>query len=260
MRGSFATAVLLAQGVAAFPGFHSFAGLLHRQTKAPKAPAKPWGFFVNNTIYQPVGNESLTYPRFAELLDGTILATSPLGGRRPGSGPAAFPIFESKDGGASWKWISNITDQVNGWGLGSQPALAELTEPLGGYPNGTILASGNSASRNGTHIDLYASLDKGKTWSFVSNVAKGGRPNVTNGADPICTFPSHIVGRRKALTVNSRGALPAVRPPRAAAVPLYLERNTNWVAGCTTTRWCATTAISEIASTGKSSHTRSPRT
>jgi len=183
MRGTLAAAVLLAQGAVAFPGL---SGLFHRQPKAPKAAPKPWGFFVNNTIYQPVANESLTYPRFAELLDGTILATSPLGGRRP----AAFPIFESKDGGASWKWISNITDQVNGWGLGSQPALAELTEPLGGYPNGTILASGNSASRNGTHIDLYASLDKGRTWSFVSNVAKGGRPNVTNGADPICTSPS----------------------------------------------------------------------
>jgi hypothetical protein len=180
MRGTLIAAVLLAHEVSAFPGLASLASLFHRQTA--KESAKPWGFFVNNTIYQTVGNESMTYPRFTQLMDGTILATSPLGGRRP----PGFPIFESKDGGASWTWVSNITDQVNGWGLGSQPALAELTEPIGDYPNGTILASGNSASRNGTHIDLYASLDKGRTWSFVSNVAKGGRPNVTNGADPIC--------------------------------------------------------------------------
>ena len=97
----------------------------------------------------------------------------------------SFPVFESKDGGATWKWISNITDQVNGWGMGAQPALMELLEPMGGFEPGTILASGNSASGNGTRIDLYASIDKGYHWQFVSHVAQGGRPNTTNGADPI---------------------------------------------------------------------------
>jgi hypothetical protein len=61
----------------------------------------------------------------------------------------------------------------------------ELREPLGGYEAGTILASGNSWSGNGTRIDLYASEDKGASWEFVSHVAAGGRPNTTNGADPI---------------------------------------------------------------------------
>ena len=163
------------QGAAGFP---TFAGLLHRQAK--ESP-KPFSFFVNNTIYQTTGNESVTYPRFTELRDGTILATTSLRGRSP----AFFPIFESKDGGASWTWISNVTDVVNGWGLGAQPALAELTEPIGSYASGTVLASGNSASKNGTHIDLYASPDKGRSWSFVGNIAKGGAPNTTNGADPI---------------------------------------------------------------------------
>jgi len=142
---------------------------------------KPYGFFVNNTIYQPTGNQSVFYPRFAELQDGTILATTSLLGVSPGY----FPIFESKNGGASWKYISNLTDQVNGWGMSAQPALAELTEPLGNYEAGTILGSGNSWSNNGTRIDLYASTDKGRTWEFVSHVAQGGRPNTTNGANPI---------------------------------------------------------------------------
>ncbi|KAH9908895.1 glycoside hydrolase family 93 protein [Xylariomycetidae sp. FL2044] len=142
----------------------------------------PWGFFVNNTIYQPTAGQSITYPRFAELRDGTILATASLSG----PSPAYFPVFESLDGGASWSYISNVTDQANnGWGMSAQPALAELTEALGGYAAGTILAAGNSWSDEGTRIDLYASTDRARTWEFVSRVAEGGRPNTTNGADPI---------------------------------------------------------------------------
>ncbi|KAK3372307.1 Sialidase [Podospora didyma] len=142
---------------------------------------EPFGFFNNNTIYQTSGNQSITYPRFAEAQDGTIFATASLSG----PSPSYFPIFESKDGGASWKWISNITDTQNGWGLSAQPALAELTEPLGGFEAGTILASGNSWSKNGTRIDLYASTDQARSWKFVSHVAEGGPPNTTNGATPI---------------------------------------------------------------------------
>jgi len=140
-----------------------------------------WGFFTNNTIYKPTGNETLTYPRYAELQDGSIIATTSLNGHSPNY----FPVFISKDGGASWEHVSDIHDTVNGWGLGAQPALTELREPMGGFEAGTVLASGNSASRNGTHIDLYASTDKAKTWKFVANIAKGGAPNTTNGATPI---------------------------------------------------------------------------
>ncbi|KAH6914097.1 Sialidase [Coprinopsis sp. MPI-PUGE-AT-0042] len=149
-------------------------------SKPPQAP-KPWGFFTNNTIYQTTGSESITYPRFVELTDGTIIATASLSGHSPGY----FPIFESKNGGATWKYISNLTDQVNGWGMSAQPALAELTKLLGGFPAGTILGSGNSWSNTGTRIDLYASTDKARTWKFVSRIAEGGRPNTTNGATPI---------------------------------------------------------------------------
>jgi len=142
---------------------------------------KPWGFFVNNTIFETTGNQSVTYPRYVELHDGTIVATTSFSGPKP----AYFPIFSSRDGGATWTYVSNFTDQVNGWGMTAQPALAELTEPLGGYPAGTILGAGNSWSNNGTRIDLYASRDRARTWEFVSHVAMGGRPNTTNGATPI---------------------------------------------------------------------------
>jgi len=116
-----------------------------------------------------------------ELDDGTTLATTSFSGHTP----SYFPVFESKDGGATWKYISNLTDQVNGWGMTAQPALAVLHEPMGGYEAGTILGSGNSWSNNGTRIDLYASRDRARTWEFVSHIAEGGRPNTTNGATPI---------------------------------------------------------------------------
>jgi len=56
---------------------------------------------------------------------------------------------------------------------------------MGKYPKGTVLASGNSADSSSTNIDLYASPNKGKNWEFVSNVARGGPPNTTNGATPV---------------------------------------------------------------------------
>jgi hypothetical protein len=171
-------------------GFHALTVNAQAQTRFP---------FLNNTvIHQPNrGLEEYIYPRYVELLDGTILVTV---SRRDyvetGNDPvddAYFPVFSSSDGGVSWDWISNITDQVNGWGMGAQPALVELTEPIGDYEEGTILASGNSwkgfdeddPEAGGTKIDVYASMDKGASWEFVSHVAQGGPPNTTNGATPI---------------------------------------------------------------------------
>ncbi|KAH8170072.1 BNR/Asp-box repeat domain protein [Sarocladium implicatum] len=140
--------------------------------------------FANRIIYTPPDGTLLLYPRVTELSDGTILATIGWRGDSPADLPY-FPVFASKDGGWTWKHISNITDQVNGLGMTAQPALAELPYAIGDYPKGTVLASGNSWSNSSTNIDLYASPDKGKTWEFVSNVARGGGPNTTNGADPI---------------------------------------------------------------------------
>ncbi|KAH8799163.1 Sialidase, partial [Xylogone sp. PMI_703] len=151
---------------------------------SPLRGPQPWGLFNQNVIYQPPVGQNIEYPRYVQLQDGTLLATATLSGFNP----QFFPVFQSKDGGASWKWISNITDQVNGWGLQAQPALVELTESLGGYAKGTILASGNSEKRGtggGTRIDLYASKDKARSWEFVSHIAMGGPPNTTNGATPV---------------------------------------------------------------------------
>lgn len=74
---------------------------------------EPFSFFARKTIYNPPEGQRVMYPRDVELQDGTILVTSLL----IGVDPAFFPVFQSKDGGVSWKWISNITDQANSWGM-----------------------------------------------------------------------------------------------------------------------------------------------
>lgn len=154
--------------------------------------ANHFPYLNGTTIAQPTkGEVQYIYPRYVELLDGTILVTvsrrefAQPKNQKAAAAAAFFPVFSSADGGSSWDYIGNVTDQVNGWGLGAQPALVELTEPIGDYAEGTVLAAGNSWSDKGTHIDVYASTDKGATWKFVSNVAKGGPPDTTNGATPI---------------------------------------------------------------------------
>jgi hypothetical protein len=145
------------------------------------APA-PFGFFTNNTIFPTAGtNGSVSYPRFTQLENGDIVATTAYSGPRPGY----FPIYKSTDGGASWKHMSDLHDTVEGVGFGIQPAITHLTSAIGKYPAGTILAGGNIFGANFTKIDMYASTDGAKTWKFVSNVAMGGRANTTNGATPV---------------------------------------------------------------------------
>ncbi|KUL32152.1 RICIN domain-containing protein [Streptomyces regalis] len=104
--------------------------------------------------------------------DGTMLATF----EQYTSGTPVFPIYRSTDGGNSWTQISNIADTHNGSGLRYQPFLYELPTAIGNFPAGTILAAANSipADLSTTGIDLYASTDHGVTWSFVSEITKGG--------------------------------------------------------------------------------------
>ncbi|KAJ5565770.1 Neuraminidase [Penicillium sp. DV-2018c] len=161
----------------------------------PSSPApKPWSTFAKNEIFQPDSSHSVLYPRQVELSDGTLLATASYGGdKKP-----YFPIFSSADGGATWDWISNMTDQVNGLGMAAQPALAELPFAVGDFPAGTVLASGNSWGGESTNIDIYASQDKGHTWKFVSNVARGSGPSTENGNpciwEPFIQFFNHTIG------------------------------------------------------------------
>lgn len=145
-------------------------------------------FFNNKVIFTPPTNYTdprVLYARTVELSDGTLLATWENYSPEPPS--VYFPIYQSKDSGVSWRQISKITDQVNNWGLRYQPFLYELPRPFGGFPAGTVLAAGNSipTDLSLTKIDVYASVDGGLTWKFVSSVASGGRAVPNNGEMPV---------------------------------------------------------------------------
>ncbi|KAK5115192.1 hypothetical protein LTR85_009950 [Meristemomyces frigidus] len=98
-----------------------------------------------------------------------------------------FPIYQSLDLGATWSERSRVYDQANGWGLRYQPFLYELPEAIGNFSAGTILLAGNSIPNDlsETQIDLYASTDKGYTWTFVSHIAHGGEALPDNGLTPV---------------------------------------------------------------------------
>ncbi|KAJ3815192.1 hypothetical protein F5876DRAFT_72215 [Lentinula aff. lateritia] len=57
----------------------------------------------------------------------------------------------------------------------------------GGIPAVTIICAGNSipAHSSATQIDLYASTDKGLSWTFVSHIASGGVAEPVNGDTPV---------------------------------------------------------------------------
>jgi hypothetical protein len=148
----------------------------------------PFSTFSNVTVFTPPSNYTdpqVLYARTVELENGVLLATWE--NYSPEPPLVYFPIFESCDGGETWKEISRIHDQVNGWGLRYQPFLYELPARVGKFPKGTILASGNSipTDLSLTRIDVYASRDKGYTWEFVSNVAAGGAAIPNNGVPAI---------------------------------------------------------------------------
>ncbi|MFF8970296.1 RICIN domain-containing protein [Streptomyces sp. NPDC014995] len=143
------------------------------------------------TLYTPPADAPAPgslYPRGLRLryngsANGTLLATF----EQYTNGTPVFPIYRSTDNGTSWTRISEVADTQNGWGMRWQPELFELPRAMGGFPAGTILAAGDSvpADRGGSKIDLYASTDRGQTWSFVTNIATGGRAISSNGYTPV---------------------------------------------------------------------------
>ncbi|KAF2179050.1 glycoside hydrolase family 93 protein [Zopfia rhizophila CBS 207.26] len=144
--------------------------------------------FSKVTIFTPPSNYTdprVLYARTTQLPDGDILATWENYSPEPPT--VYFPIYRSSDNGYTWKEISRVQDQVNGWGLRYQPFLYVLPEALGGYPAGTVLLSGSSipTDLSRTQIELYASRDKGLTWEFVSHIAAGGRAVPNNGLTPV---------------------------------------------------------------------------
>ncbi|MFH8655191.1 RICIN domain-containing protein [Streptomyces afghaniensis] len=145
----------------------------------------------SQTMYTPPSgapSPGSLYPRVLRLqhngsANGTLLSTF----EQYTSGKPVFPIYRSTDNGNSWSKLSDVADTQNGWGMRWQPELFELPTAIGDFPAGTILAAGDSvpSDRSATKIDLYASTDRGQTWSFVTNIATGGAAFDTNGNTPV---------------------------------------------------------------------------
>ncbi|MDX2547443.1 RICIN domain-containing protein [Streptomyces sp. WI04-05B] len=145
----------------------------------------------SQTMYTPPSNAPSPgsfYPRELRLqhngsANGTLLSTF----EQYTTGTPVFPIYRSTDNGNAWTKISDVADTQNGWGMRWEPELFELPAAMGDFPAGTILAAGASvpADRSAIKIDVYASLDRGQTWTFVSNVATGGAAYDTNGNTPV---------------------------------------------------------------------------
>ncbi len=101
-------------------------------------------------------------------------------------GAAGFQIFRSDDDGHTWYRHSTVpgADGAAGWWL--QPHLYELPRAFAGLPKGAVLCAGNSLGNfSSTKIELYASVDGGVTWEFLSTVAEGGPPIPENGNTPV---------------------------------------------------------------------------
>lgn len=90
----------------------------------------------------------------------------------------ALPVYESLDDGQTWspEPVSWVRDAVRpDWGLRYQPHLYELPRACGDLPAGTVLMAGNSLpdDLSAFELQLYASTDGGRSWTFRSAVAHG---------------------------------------------------------------------------------------
>ncbi|KAJ5097784.1 hypothetical protein N7456_008505 [Penicillium angulare] len=152
--------------------------------KSPSPSPSP----LSATIFTPPSTYNIPrtlYARTAELPNGDLLSTWE--NYSPEPPLVYFPIYRSKDYGKTWLAYSNVTDQINGFGLRYQPFLYYLPERIGSFPAGTILLAGNSIPEDlsSTQIDLYASFDEGLKWEFVSHIAAGGEAVPDNGLTPV---------------------------------------------------------------------------
>ncbi|CAO1639582.1 unnamed protein product [Sympodiomycopsis kandeliae] len=149
-----------------------------------RAPT-PFSRFTDNQVFYPPDkwpSWRTLYARSLQLADESLLMTW----EQYAPEPETFPIYRSTDGGASWTEWAQVHDQKNGWGLRYQPHLHRLEQDVGQHKAGTLLLSGASTPvslEGGVYIDLYASTDDGKTWTFVSHIAYGDGPETTKNGD-----------------------------------------------------------------------------
>lgn len=124
---------------------------------------------------EPNINRWPTYGRVIELKyngdhNGMLFATSQWAGD-------SFPVYQSTNGGESWKHIASVTETLTPDLIGNwQPHLYELPCQVGDMPAGTLLLSGCSHDRDNEktmQISIWRSFDLGKTWEQYTIVDTG---------------------------------------------------------------------------------------
>ena len=112
------------------------------------------------------------YPRVIRLADGIILASVNTIAGQDGVGI----ILASVNNGRTFRQIATITDPAGANGAQECCAsLYELPSQVGGFPAGTVLwAAGFGYGQRPVRIRLWASLNHGWTWRYVSDIAVAG--------------------------------------------------------------------------------------
>ena len=87
-----------------------------------------------------------------------------------------WPIYKSTDDGATWSFVTNVTDEQFGTNRKAQPMLYELPQAVGNLSAGTLLLAGNLVpeDESSSRIVIYKSTDLGETWDYLSTVDIGG--------------------------------------------------------------------------------------
>jgi len=124
--------------------------------------------------------EDSFYPRVIELDDGTILAAVVAPQQ---SGRLGGTILESTNGGVDFTVVGHIDGDLSLGGL-CCATLYQLPQPLGALPAGSLLWAASVGADNPNApmaIPAFASTDRGRTWSFLSNVVVAGVPRAQGG-------------------------------------------------------------------------------
>ncbi|RYO96718.1 hypothetical protein DL765_011518 [Monosporascus sp. GIB2] len=188
-----------------------------------KAKVKPLGSTTVFTPPEDYTDPRTLYARTVQLPNDDLLLTWE--NYSPEPPPVYFPVYRSRDKGATWREISRVHDQGLGHGLRYQPQLYVLPERVGEFGEGTLLLAGSSipTDLSSTQLDIYASTDDGLTWEFLSHVAAGGRAVPNNGLTPVW---EPFMGMYTNISHSISPAEPHLKPT-ASWPPIALDTHAN---------------------------------
>ena len=128
-----------------------------------------------STAPQPLVPTTSFYPRAIQLEDGTIAASVVA---TQSSGRLGATILQSEDDALSFHVVGNIDDPRMAGGL-CCGTLYELPSAIGSLPAGTLLwaaSLGQGQTAEPMTIGIWASTDRGQTWTFSSSAVVASSP------------------------------------------------------------------------------------